>query len=163
MTQVTIRPFTPADADQLETIRAHAFAPVFASFRALVGNDVASVALANAEKEQQALLESLCAQTADTTVLVAARNGTAIGFLCIKLDRAQRVGEIVLDAVVPAEAGRGVGTALVEHAIALMRAEGMRIAVVGVGGDESHTAARRAYAKAGFRVGIPSIHLYRTL
>lgn len=161
--QLAIVPFVPAHAPCLEAIRAEAFAPVFASFRALLGASIASAALANAEAEQQALLESLCAAQTDTQVFVAVRGDTAIGFICVKLDRAQGAGEIVLDAVAPQEAGRGVGTALVEYALAHMRAEGMRVAVVGVGGDGSHAAARRAYAKAGFRAGIPSVHLYQTL
>jgi GNAT superfamily N-acetyltransferase len=161
--QLAIVPFVPAHAPRLEAIRAEAFAPVFASFRTLLGASVASVALANGEAEQRTLLESLCAAQADTQVLVAMRGDLAIGFICTKLDRAHGVGEIVLDAVAPHEAGRGVGTALMERALAYMRAEGMRVAVVGVGGDDSHAPARRAYAKAGFRAGIPSLHLYQTL
>lgn len=161
--QLAIVPFVPAHANRLEAIRAAAFAPIFASFRALLGESIASVALANAEAEQQALLRSLCVAQADTKVFVAVSGDLVIGFVCAKLDRAQRVGEIVLDAVAPYEAGRGVGTALVEHALTHMRAEGMRVAVIGVGGDESHAPARRAYAKAGFLAGIPSVHLYRAL
>ncbi|MBP6011851.1 MAG: GNAT family N-acetyltransferase [Alphaproteobacteria bacterium] len=162
-TPISIRPFAPADALRLERILTDAFVPVFASFRAIVGREIAAVALANAEAEQRSLLASLCEPTPDSKAFVATRDGDVVGFACVKLDRAQTMGEVVLDAVAPTEAGRGAGTALVKHALAFMRAEGMRVAVVGVGGDESHAPARRTYAKAGFRVGIPSIHMYQTL
>lgn len=81
----------------------------------------------------------------------------------MKLARTHSIGENTLDAVAPNEAGRGVGTTLLEHALSFMRAEGTKAPVVGVGGDDSHAPARRAYAKAGFRIGIPSVHIYRAL
>ena len=163
MPSIAIRPFTPDDFAHLDAIRTEAFAPIFASFRALLGDRIAQVALADVEQEQQALLTSLCAEQGDTQVFVSARDGRVTGFVCVKLNRAQGVGEIVLDAVHPNEAGRGIGTALIDHALGFMRAQGMCVAVVGVGGDDSHAPARRAYAKAGFSAGIPSIHLYRLL
>lgn len=163
MSQTSIRLHSAADAEGVDAIRAEAFKPVFASFRALLGEEIARVALANAEAEQQALLQSLCEPHPDLRVFVASRGGCALGFVCVKLDRAQNIGEVVLDAVLPSDSGQGLGTRLVEHALDFMRAEGMRVAVVGVGGDTSHAPARRAYAKAGFHAGIPSVHLYRTL
>lgn len=39
----------------------------------------------------------------------------------------------------------------------------MRAAVVAAGADESHAAALKTYAKAGFAVGVPSKQLYRML
>jgi GNAT superfamily N-acetyltransferase len=156
-----IRAYEPADFDRLDAIRAAAFAPIFAAFRALLGADIAAIALRTAEIEQRALLESLCAGAAH--VFVAVDAARIIGFVCVTLDRAQGVGEIALDAVAPEAAGRGAGSALIAHALAFMRAEGMRAAVVGVGGDASHAPARRAYGKAGFHAGIPSLHLYRAL
>jgi GNAT superfamily N-acetyltransferase len=160
---VSIRTFVPEDAKALDAIRALAFAPVFASFRAILGKEIADIALASAETEQRSLLESLCAPSPDTQTFVAVRDGQPIGFACVKFDRAGKVGELVLDAVTPAEAGRGVGQAMFEHLLAVMRAEGMRVATVGVGGDDSHAPARRAYERAGFHVGIPSIYLYQAL
>ena len=157
---LTIRPYAPADLEALHRIRAEAFAPIFASFRSIVGVEISAVALATAEKEQAELLERLCAAG---EVHVAERDGAPIGFVAVTLDRAQLVGELGLNAVLPSEAGHGVGHALHQHALDIMRREGMRVAFVGAGGDASHAAARRAYEKAGFVVGIPSITLYRML
>ena len=44
-----------------------------------------------------------------------------------------------------------------------MRAAGLRCVQVSTGGDDSHAPARRAYEKAGFRPGVPSLTLYREL
>jgi hypothetical protein len=49
------------------------------------------------------------------------------------------------------------------EALARMKALGAALATVGTGGDPSHAPARRAYEKAGFGVGIGSVHLYRLL
>jgi hypothetical protein len=50
-----------------------------------------------------------------------------------------------------------------EFVVAQMRAAGMRVATVSTGGDPSHAPARRAYEKAGFNVGIPSVWLCQKL
>ena len=50
-----------------------------------------------------------------------------------------------------------------EQVMARMKELGMAVATVGSGGDLSHAAARRAYEKAGFGPGLPSIYLYRLL
>ena len=50
-----------------------------------------------------------------------------------------------------------------EYAVEQLRTAGMRVAEVGTGGDPSHAPARKAYAKAGFGPGIPSVYLYQEL
>ena len=140
--RLIIRPFEPRDAPRLDAIRAEAFAPVFASFRALLGDEIARIALVDAEQEQKALLAGLCAGHADTHVFVAARGADPIGFVCTRLERVKGLGEIILDAVSPSETRKGVGTALIEHALCFMRSRGMRAAVVGVGGQRSRPLRR---------------------
>lgn len=160
---LVIRAYAPEDAERLQTIRAEAFTPVFASFRALLGEAISAVALANAEEEQAALLRRLCSEDPNARVLVAERQGSLVGFVAVTFDRAQSIGELVLIAVSPSAADAGVGSALIAQALAAMRAEGLRVAVVGAGADASHAPAMRAYEKAGFRAGIPSKHLYQML
>jgi GNAT superfamily N-acetyltransferase len=146
----------------LENIREAAFAPVFASFRAILGGELAAISLATAEQEQAALLERMRADP-NTRIAVAESNGAPIGFVCIVLHREQALGEIALLFVTPASAGRGVGAALCNSALDVMRTENLRAAYVAAGADESHAPALRTYAKAGFAAGIPSTHLYRML
>lgn len=158
-----IRAFTAADLDELQHIRALAFAPVFSSLRDIVGPEIADVALASAEQEQEQLLANLCAPDAPEQVHVAVLDGQVVGFAALSLDENARVGEISLNAVHPDFSGQGIGTRLYRHAIEVMRAAGMKVASVGTGGDPSHAPARRAYEKAGFGPSIPSIWMYRAV
>lgn len=163
ITEQMIRPFQPDDLDALQAVRAAAFVPVFESFRQVVGPRIAAVAFAHAEAEQARLLADLTAPGSGHEVWVAVAGYAVLGFVSLSVDEATRVGEIGLNAVHPDHAGRGLGTRLYRHALARMKARGMRVATVGTGGDASHAAARRAYAKAGFGPAIPSLHLYRLL
>jgi hypothetical protein len=43
-----------------------------------------------------------------------------------------------------------LGAALTDHATAWLRDGGMRIAVIGTGGDPGHAPARRLYAQAAY-------------
>lgn len=158
-----LRPFEPGDRPRLQEIRAAAFAPVFASFRSLLGPDVSAIALASAETEQAALLDRLAEPGSAAELHVMEEGGTVIGFISWTIDAAAGVGEIGLNAVDPAHAGKGAGTAMYRFAVDRMRTAGMKVASVGTGGDASHEPARRAYEKAGFGQGIPSIYLYKKL
>ncbi|MEM6474579.1 MAG: GNAT family N-acetyltransferase [Pseudomonadota bacterium] len=159
----TIRPFAAADLAALHTIRNTAFAPVYASFRALVGPELAPIVFAKAEDEQGKWLDTICRPDSDHCMAVATLEDRPIGFCDYSTDAQTRIGEIGLNAVDPDYAGKGVGTALYEHALNELRAAGMQAATVSTGGDASHAPARRAYAKAGFAAAVPSVHLYRML
>lgn len=158
-----IRAYAPTDLSALHAIRAAAFAPVFASFRSIVGPDIAALGLATAEQEQGDLFDAIAKPDSGHAIAVAEINGATTGFVSWKTDAATKIGEITLNAVHPAHGGKGIGTALYEHALAALKSAGMQLATVGTGGDPSHAAARRAYEKAGFSVYIPSIYMYRKL
>ena len=162
-TPLVIREFEPVDLPKLQDIRAIAFAPVFASFRAILGTPVASVALENAENEQAEHLEAICAPDAPQQVYVGLNDGDIVGFVSVTLDRKSLVGELGLNAVHPDYCGRGFGTQLYKHALNRMREANMKVAVVGTGSDSSHAPARRAYEKVGFGPTLPNQWMYRTL
>ena len=147
----------------MQSVREAAFAPIFASFRSLLGDEIYAVAQAPGDAAQGELLASLLARDSGWTVYVAETAGAVAGFVSIKLDHQSRVSEIGLNAVDPSHAGHGIGTAMYEFAIARMKEAGMRVATVSTGGDASHAPARRAYEKAGFAVHIPSVWLCRML
>jgi GNAT superfamily N-acetyltransferase len=158
-----IRDYAPADLARLHEIRAAAFAPVFASFRAIVGERIAPHAFAGDEEAQGRHLEELCGGDHAKSVLVAVIDGQIVGFVGVALDPAMGLGEIGLAAINPNFAGRGIGTALCDFALQRMREAGMKVATVATGGDESHAPARRAYAKAGFDRVLPTQWMYREL
>jgi GNAT superfamily N-acetyltransferase len=159
----SIRPFQPDDLPALQRVRQAAFAPVFQSFRDIVGEQIAALALADADAEQAKLLDDVCAADSGHQVLVVTLGDEIVGFVSFTIDTDKRVGEIGLNAVHPDHAGKGIGTAMYEYVLARMKALGMAVATVGTGGDASHAPARRAYEKTGFGPAIPSITLYRLL
>lgn len=162
-THWSIRAFAPGDEPALQAVRAAAFAPVFRSFREIVGAEIAAKALRGAEAEQEELLRGLCRESPDK-MFVADLGGQIAGFVSYALDVGQTgVGEIGLNAVHPDYAGQGLGTALYEFVLARMKDAGMQVATVGTGGDASHAPARRAYEKAGFGPHLPSIYMYKAL
>ena len=158
-----IRPFEPGDLPAMQLIRKAAFEPVFRSFREIVGEQIATLAFAHADAEQAKLLDDICAADSGHRVLVVTIGDEIVAFVSFTIDARNSTGEIGLNAVHPAHAGRGLGTAMYEHVLARMKELGMVLATVGTGGDPSHAPARRAYEKAGFGPAIPSIYLYRLL
>ena len=159
----TFIPATESHLAALEAIRHAAFAPVFASFRALLGDTIYDIAQRRDDEGQAALLASMLRPGSPWEVEAVARDQTIVGFVSVRLDHATKVGEIGLNAVLPSHAGKGIGTAMYEHAVARMKQAGMRVATVGTGGDSSHAPARQAYRKAGFAAEIPSVWMYRLL
>jgi ribosomal protein S18 acetylase RimI-like enzyme len=153
----------PEDADRLQAIRRVAFAPVFASFRALLGDEIYELAQRREDEAQEGLLTTLMQPDSGWEVYVAQSGDDIAGFMAIRLDHAKQLGEIGLNAVDPAHAGKGIGTAMYELAATRMQQAGMKVATVATGGDPSHAPARRAYEKAGFDAQIPSVWMCRKL
>lgn len=151
------------DLPKLQQIRQAAFAPVFASFRAILGDEIAAITQANDDAEQAEYLASLFAPNSGWELYVALLANEIVGFVSVQLNEETSVGEIGLNAVQPEAAGQGIGTAMFQFALDRMKAAGMRVATVGTGGDPSHAPARRAYEKAGFSAQIPSVYMYRLL
>ncbi len=151
------------DLNRLQEIRQAAFAPVFASFRAMLGDELYALVQEREDTAQPALLASLFEPGSDWEVQVSERDGTVLGFIAIRINHETQVGEIGLNAVHPDHAGRGIGTALYEFAVSRMKVAGMKAATVATGGDESHAPARRAYRNAGFAAEIPSVWMCRRL
>jgi len=155
-----IRRADPADLPRLQEVRAAAFASVFASFRAILGDAIYEVAQARDDAAQGDYLALLFDSSTIWDMYAAEAAGQIVGFMALRLDVDAGVGEIGLNAVHPDFAGRGIGTCLYEFALDAMDEAGLRVATVGTGGDPSHAPARRAYAKAGFDVEIPSVWMY---
>jgi ribosomal protein S18 acetylase RimI-like enzyme len=161
--ELSIRRARDSDAAHLQDVRRAAFAPVFASFRALLGEEISQVTQIRDDQEQAEYLNSLFEPDSGWELYVAQQAGVVVGFVSVQLNTQTLIGEIGLNAVHPDHAGAGIGTKMYDAALNRMRQAGMRVATVSTGGDASHAPARRAYQKAGFTVGIPSIWLCQTL
>lgn len=163
MPEIHLRLARPEDAPRLQAIRHAAFAPVFASFRSILGAEIYELAQRRDDEAQEGLLTSLLAADSPWELYAAECGGEVVAFMAVRLDRETNVGEIGLNAVDPAHAGKGIGTAMYEFALERMKQAGMKVATVATGGDPSHAPARRAYRKAGFEIEIPALWMYRRL
>ena len=154
---LVIRLANDDDLPRLDSVRQAAFVPVFESFRSILGEEIYDLAQAHEDKAQGSYLISLFEPGSSWNVYVAEVEHIVVGFVSFQLNQDTQVGEIGLNAVYPDYAGRGIGTEMYRYAIEKMKAAGMKVATVGTGGDPSRAPARRAYAKAGFTVSIPSV------
>lgn len=160
---IVMRPANTDDLTHLEDLRKAAFAPVFSSFRSILGEEIYDLAQAPEDEAQEELLASLLTPESDWKVYAAEMDSSIVGFVSIQLSQDTEIGEIGLNAVHPNYAGKGIGTTMYEFAITRMKEAGMQVATVATGGDPSHAPARRAYEKAGFTVQIPSVWLCQKL
>ncbi len=160
---INFRKATDQDLPEIEEIRRKAFAPVFASFRSILGEEIYKRAQEPEDLQQEDLLRSMLMPDSPWAVYVAECSSRVVGFVSVQLNVETKVGEIGLNAVHPEHAGKGVGTEMYEFALSLMRSAHMRVATVATGGDTSHAPARRAYEKAGFDVQIPSVWMCKII
>jgi GNAT superfamily N-acetyltransferase len=155
----------PYDAQQLDTVirlSLRAWTPVFESIQNVLDADVYRAFYPdNWRVIQQKAVEDVCAAE-DTNVWVAIADGSTVGFVAVKLDSESSMGEIYMVAVDPDFQGHGIGSALIEFALAWMKNAGMSVAMVETGGDPGHTPARRTYEKLGFRL-LPIARYFKKL
>jgi ribosomal protein S18 acetylase RimI-like enzyme len=89
-------------------------------------------------------------------VFVAERAGEVIGYVTTRLNRAASIGWIPNLAVDPEWQGRGIGRALLEHALAFFREQGMEVAKIET--LEQNPVGQRLYPGLGFREVARQIH-----
>jgi ribosomal protein S18 acetylase RimI-like enzyme len=153
MNAFTIIPYTPSQADRIVELSLAAWAPVFSSFRTVLGEGLYQRVHPDWQRDQAA---SVRAALDTNETWVAVTDDEITGFVNVICDQAERSGEIYMIAVDPAAQRRGTATALTEFALTEMRARGLTLAIVATGGDPGHAAARATYEKAGF-IGCPQV------
>lgn len=157
-----IRPLASADIAALGELSVLAWEPVFASFRHILGPAIYPLIYPDWQQQQREVVTEACSDSARYTVLVAEVDGSVVGFIAYEIDQATLTGEVYLLAVHPDYQNRGIGAALNVYVLEEMKARGMRLAVVGTGGDPGHAPARRTYEKAGY-TGLPLVRYYKRL
>ncbi len=157
-----IRPVRESDIEDLVQLSLLAWVPVFDSFRHLLGPSIYPIIYPDWPSMQRETVETVCRDADKTAVWVADFAGRVVGFVAYQLNDRDKSGEVQLLAVHPDYQNQGIGTELNQFAVAKMRESGMRLAVVGTGGDPSHAPARRSYEKAGY-IPLPLVRYYQDL
>ena len=159
---IEIREFHQSDLETVVEFSLPAWAPVFASVREVLGDDIFLRLHADWEADQEAAVRSSCAHH-ERDVFVAVADGRPVGFVAIALNAFhERMGVIDIIAVDPDYQRRGVSSQLTKVATEHMRSRGMDIAVIETGGDPGHAPARAAYETAGFTL-LPIARYFRLL
>jgi ribosomal protein S18 acetylase RimI-like enzyme len=162
MMQVRMRPAVNDDRETLARFAVLAWAPVFASFRHVLGATVYELLYPDWERQQREVVERMCDAGEHHRVWIAEMDGAVAGFIVYSLNHPEQRGEVELLAVHPDYQNRGIGTALNRFALERMKQAGMKIAGVSTGGDPGHAPARRVYEKAGY-TALPIIWYYQAL
>lgn len=151
-----IRELRPDEVGVIADIAALAWTPIYEHLACLQEEVLGKVARRSSLENKRQQVTSFAEQHPEW-VRVTETDGKVVAFITFILDRERRIGTIGNNAVHPNFAGHGFGSAQYRYVLDLFRREGMAFATVVTGLDESHTAARRAYEKVGFRQVIPSV------
>jgi predicted N-acetyltransferase YhbS len=157
-----LRSFVESDIEDIVSLSLLAWEPVFQSFEEILGPGIYPIVYPDWRTSQKEGVEKICLDQEKYNVLVAESGGQVVGFLAYELHEKDQSGEVILLAVHPEFQNQEIGTELNLQALKEMKAAGMKIAVVGTGGDPSHAPARRTYEKAGY-IPLPLVRYYADL
>jgi GNAT superfamily N-acetyltransferase len=157
-----IRPFLNTDIHDLVHLSLLAWEPIFSAWQQILGAELYPIAIyPDWRKGQQEVVEKICLDEKMNT-WVAEVEGQVVGFVTYELNHETKIGEVQLLAVLPEAQNHGIGTQLNLFALQKLKEGGMKLAVVGTGGDEGHAPARKSYEKAGY-TGLPLVRYYKAL
>lgn len=157
-----IRPYNPSDLPAILDLSILAWEPVFTAWQQILGPQLYPVAIyPNWRESQKEVVAAIC-RDEKMYCWVADVDGQAAGFIVYELNLTSKVGEVQLLAVHPDFQNHGIGTDLNLFALNKLTEAGMKVAVVGTGGDDGHAPARRSYEKAGY-TGLPLMRYYKEL
>ena len=159
---IEIRPLHENDIEDVLELSILAWAPVFQSFEQVLGTTIYARIYPNWHKSQRDAVEQILRDREKFTVWVPELAQKAVGFIAYTLDFMERVGEVYMLAVHPDYQNQGIGTELNAFALQKLREHGMKLAVVGTGGDPGHAPARRSYEKASY-TPLPIVRYYKDL
>ena len=160
-----IRAYRTDDREAVIDLALRAWAPVFASMRGVTGDEIDRLLHGDDWRVYQRRSVEDALDNAAMHLWVAHDPDDAaalLGFLAVTLHVDDAMGQVWMLAVDPDAQGRGLGTTLTNLATEWIRDAGMRIAMIGTGGDPGHAPARRTYEKAGY-TALPTVQYLKAL
>lgn len=157
-----IRSYRETDAPDVVRLSLRAWAPVHASLRDVMGDEIFERLYGDDwRRQQQQDVEKVLADD-EMEVWVAVVNGEVVGFVAAILKVDSGMGEVYMVAVDPDSQNHGLGTRLTNVATDWIQEAGLPLAIISTGGDAGHAPARRTYEKAGY-TAVPSVNYFKAL
>ncbi|MEY9214689.1 GNAT family N-acetyltransferase [Thermobifida halotolerans] len=158
-----VRAFDDRDLDAVVALSLRAWTPVFASLEEVLGPSglFARMYPQGWRTDQRQAVADVC-RSEENHVWVAEVDSAVAGFVAVRLDRDEGMGEISMLAVDPAHQRGGLGSLLTAFCLEWMSGQGMALAMVETGGDPGHAPARQTYEKAGF-TPLPIVRYFKRL
>jgi GNAT superfamily N-acetyltransferase len=151
---IHIRSVKKQDIEEVVQLSLAAWAPFSTSLDKLVGPQLSTLLEPDWQTSQREDVANAChasiKEENHISTFVAETDTVISGFVSFKLDNNKKMGIVEFLAVRPHYQEQGIGTALNQFAMEVMRDAGMQVAMVETGGDPYHEPARKLYEKAGY-------------
>jgi ribosomal protein S18 acetylase RimI-like enzyme len=149
-----IRVYQPEDLPRLQAITAETFGAVS------IDNNMEKLfgpfGQGDWKTRKVAAIADDCRLQPDGVFVVEDEAGEVVGYVTTRLNRTSGVGWIPNLAVDPKEQGKGLGRALLEHAIGFFREQGMAVAKIET--LEQNPIGQSLYPRLGFAEVARQIH-----
>jgi ribosomal protein S18 acetylase RimI-like enzyme len=162
--KMIIRELEPRDHERLVEIALAAWAPVYASFKRILGAELFAMRHPDWQEEKKGHILLACKPDSPGTVLVAERENVVLGFVSF-YPNVPRHGMAAIgnNAVHPDYQRQGIAHLMYQEVFRRLREQGIDFVTVRTGGDPSHLPAQRAYEKAGFDIALTEVEYFRHL
>ncbi len=149
-----IRTYRPQDLPRLQEITAHTFGPV--SIDRGMEQLLGAFGDGGWQARKLAAISDDCRLQPDGVFVAEEAGGRVVGYVTTRVNHASSLGWIPNLAVDPSHQGRGLGRALLQHAIEFFRREGLQVAKIET--LEQNAVGQSLYASLGFREVARQIH-----
>ena len=150
----SIRAFRPADLPRLQEITALTFGPV--SIDRNMEKLFGPLGQGDRSTRKVAAIADDCAAQPDGVFVAEEADGRVIGYVTTRLNSVSRIGWIPNLAVDPNHQGKGLGKALLLHAVDYFRRSGMHVAKIET--LEQNPIGQTLYPSLGFKEVARQIH-----
>jgi ribosomal-protein-alanine N-acetyltransferase len=149
-----IRPYRDADLARLQEITAHTFGPV--SIDRNMEQILGPFGKGDWSTRKVAAIADDCGAQPDGVFVAEDDAGSVIGYVTTRLNPTSRIGWIPNLAVDPTHQGKGLGRALLLHAIDFFRKSGMQVAKIET--LEQNPVGQKLYPSLGFKEVARQVH-----
>ena len=149
-----IRVYQPTDLPRLQHITRATFGPV--SIDRNMEQKLGSFGQGDWASRKVAAIADDCLAQPDGVFVAVEQDGGVVGYITTRLNPVSAVGWIPNLAVDPGHQGRGIGRALLEHALAFFRRSGMHVAKIET--LDQNPVGQQLYPQLGFQEVARQIH-----